>query len=372
MHHRAAKILACVMLVLVIVTGASADIGSSFDLDYSIWRASHIVLATEGQTIDGKLAVLESWKGDLKPGSHVEVSKIAEFADEQKRRIPAWWDEAQVPEPYVRSVTGSKMVLFLIKAIDVPENKDAKPGAPAWIPASHYGDAGFKVSVVWFERGEAYAFQQIMNPGPIRLHHLRTAIEVKARIATHVMIESELDMAIDRNDPILAAQALRAFDGNKFHYGTVAAIESISQMGRDALPTLRQLLRDRTLRHRHPQIISAMVDAGDEAVAGDLADIVAAELEFWSKRAADLNEGRWNAGSTGQGPYPRERYSTLVHALRSLAPLRHAGCRRVVELTRELWQSTPVLHMIGNGQVVKSCDKVLALLPKKEVGPVVP
>ena len=68
------KQLHFVTIGLLILTGNSltyATIRPSFDLDYSLWKATHIVLATERNVIDGHLKVIESWKGDLKTDSEI-------------------------------------------------------------------------------------------------------------------------------------------------------------------------------------------------------------------------------------------------------------------------------------------------------------
>ena len=43
----------------------------SFNLDESAWHATHIVVVSEGQKIDGELRVLESWHGDLRRGERL-------------------------------------------------------------------------------------------------------------------------------------------------------------------------------------------------------------------------------------------------------------------------------------------------------------
>ncbi|MCC6697985.1 MAG: hypothetical protein IT365_20335, partial [Candidatus Hydrogenedentes bacterium] len=74
------------------------------------------MLATEGDAIDGHVRVLASWKGDLEEGVELILPDLASLADEESRQIEAWSEFADLPEPYVRGVTGAEMVLFLIKA----------------------------------------------------------------------------------------------------------------------------------------------------------------------------------------------------------------------------------------------------------------
>ena len=160
---RMPHVVACV-LVISAASQAWAGRRPSFYLDYSLWKATHIVLATEGEAIDGRLTVMESWKGDLAQGAELILTELAGFADERSRQV-SWRGKTQdLPEPYVDLVTGSRMVLFLVKSAQPQEGKAADKQASVWKPASYAGQDGLKVSVVWIENGETYAFQQIMNP----------------------------------------------------------------------------------------------------------------------------------------------------------------------------------------------------------------
>jgi hypothetical protein len=57
-----------VIIFLLAYPAAGAGIRPSFNLQNCSWHATHVVVATEGEKIDGVLKVLESWKGDLAPG----------------------------------------------------------------------------------------------------------------------------------------------------------------------------------------------------------------------------------------------------------------------------------------------------------------
>lgn len=347
--------LTAVLLFLIAAAApASAAIRPSFNLNYSVWKATHIVLATEGEVIDGRLSVLESWKGDLKQGAEVILPELAAFAEKASRQVD-WWGLTDLPPPYARYVTGSKMVLFMVKS-----------EGGEWVSAGYWGQGGFKISVAWIERGEAYAFKQVMNPGPTVLTHLRTGLEMKARIAAFVAIQTGLGQAVEENDPILAAQALRAFRREKSYYGSKAAIDSLSNMGKVAVPMLRQLLSDRTLSGHHRDIIPAMAAAGGEDVAGDFAAMLDDQLEFWSERAPGLKKGWWNADPANERSRLRREYGKLLAVLRALQPLGHEPSGEVVSQMRDLWQSQPVLNSVSEGQVVEGCNAVLRELSNPE------
>jgi len=346
--------------LVVIAAPTSAAIRPSFYLDYSVWKATHIVLATEGDVIDGRLSVIESWKGDLEPDTNVILPELAGFADAKSRRVHDWGQRQDLPEPYARVVTGSRIVLFLVASAPTTQTTSSESKPRAWLPASYFGHGGFKVSVAWLERGEAYAFVQVENPGPSVLTHLGTAIEMKARVVAFDVIQANLGKAVDGRDPLVAAQSLRAFHRQAFSYGAKGSIESLGRMGEVAVPVLRQLLGDRTLSHRHPDIVSSMVAAGGADVAPDLTAVVQEGLAFWQERLPKLEKkDRWNSGTDNERRGLLEQYGRLLAALRALRPLRYAPCRDVVSAVGDLWQSYDALKDIGDGQMHRACEDVL-------------
>ncbi len=349
-----------ILLIAVYPCPLLAGIRPSFSLDHSLAKATHIVLATEGEVIDGRFTVIESWKGDLKPGEAVVLPDLAELADEDARQVK-WYGRVDPEERYVKTVSGSQMVLFLV----APENEDqasTQDSEPTeWLPASYLGHGGFKTSVMWFERGDAYAFTQIMNPGPTELLHTGVAIQTKARITAFCVIEADLEVAIREKDPIRASQALFAFYREGFWAGASEGIDSLGRMGEVALPTFRRLLKDKQLGQWHPRLISSMAEVGGIEVADDLTAIAEEGLTFWQTKAATLEKGWWNRDFEDKR-WLRSEYSRLLASLRALETLRHEPCRDVVLAIRELWQSHQAMSDVGDNQMAQACDKVLDAL----------
>lgn len=60
--------LTALLCLLIVSSSASAGIRPSFFLETSSWRATDIVVVAEEEQIDGVMKVLETLKGDLKPG----------------------------------------------------------------------------------------------------------------------------------------------------------------------------------------------------------------------------------------------------------------------------------------------------------------
>src|SRR5215469_3006835 len=107
------------LLALIWHTPASfGEIRPSFIQDHCIWNATHIIVVTEGDKIDGIVEVTESWRGDLKVGASVTIPGLAEFAPDDKRvirkGIHATFDKDE-PAMKVTHVSGKRMILFLRK-----------------------------------------------------------------------------------------------------------------------------------------------------------------------------------------------------------------------------------------------------------------
>jgi hypothetical protein len=363
LHHLERKIadmahygLWVLVTVVLLAAPASAARRPSFDLDYSAWKATHVILVTEGPTIDGKLDVIESWKGDLAPGSQATVPALAAFADEGTRQVYRH-GLRDLPEPYVRSVTGARMVLFLTRTSSPQDGGPPGPALDGWQAASQFGD--FDTSVVWIERGEAYAYRQSTNPGPSRIEHDSSVIEMKVRIACLTMIQSELQIAIRENDPIRAAQVFRACHQYNFFGAARESIISMGNMGDRSVAALRPLLRDITTVGWYPTIIAAMAKAGGRTVSSDLIDVIREDLSFWSEEAPNLKDDWWNVDPDDHRQLRRLHYERLLQTLQSLAAPVEASDRSLIVKTRNLWRTTAALASVDKGRIAGACNALL-------------
>src|SRR5262245_53018718 len=88
----------------------------AFHIETAAWNATHIVLASEGEEIDGRLKVRESWKGDLQPGDTIDVPELKMFQPDEARKIDRRFTfTTERPEALAKTVTGDRMVLFLVR-----------------------------------------------------------------------------------------------------------------------------------------------------------------------------------------------------------------------------------------------------------------
>jgi hypothetical protein len=358
------------LVAMVCAPHANAAIRPSFNLDFCTWNATHIVVATEGDEIDGRLTVLESWKGDLRSGDVVAIPELASFKSKSSRELKSGILGLTSYEPK-KYVTGSRMILFLKKKepSSEPSNNNTKISqAPdRWEPASQ---DGFNVSVLWIEGDQAFAFVQLMNPGPSLLTNYELYLpsgpaggsekQIRDRAFDVMRIQETANAAVAMQDESKRAEALVPFALSELYYARNLAFAELQKCGKAALPVLRTMLGDQTFLKLHGEVIKAMAEVGGEEVADELTDVVRVELLFWKETGPRLRHGWWNNINESETDNLRNRYSKVLGALYSLRKLKPIGCKEVVSEFRDFWRSLPQLEdKSGLDQMSEACDRVL-------------
>lgn len=369
MKHRI-SFLQLLMLV-TFVFEASGAIRPSFNHNFSVVKATHIVVATEGKTIDGILQILESWKGDLSNGETIIIPELAQFASEESRMIHQW------DRKKTRLVTGTRMILFLVKSLELTTGKeDGKAITKVrWLPTSYpeYRPvfAGgteprdnftrMRISVAWVEDGKIYAFCQVFNPGPLVLTNIsnETESEMKARVLELVKNSKEFEKVAALPDSVKRADALVLFTEVKGHRARERAFNSLSECGVPALPHLRKMLKDETLADRHYLAVKALAKAGGVHVGPELTTLLEDELVFWKTQAPLLKATKWNDLSAKL----RARHGKLEQTIKAVDWIRFAAAKDAVIKIRNYWQSEPRLNRLtggpGHNTIRFQCDEYL-------------
>jgi|HubBroStandDraft_5_1064220.scaffolds.fasta_scaffold540831_2 hypothetical protein len=76
LRSRFALQLITIAAALLCVMRASAAIRPSFSLEDCAWPATDIVIAAQGHAPGDALTVIETWRGDLKPGDAIEIAEL--------------------------------------------------------------------------------------------------------------------------------------------------------------------------------------------------------------------------------------------------------------------------------------------------------
>lgn len=346
-------ILAATMLLLG-GAPAIAAFQPSFQLEQCSKDATDIVLATEGDKIDGELEVLETWRGGLARGEKILIPALAAFEEPATRAIHGDFGPT---EDARRHVTGARMVLFLKRA------------GTRWVAASNWGD--MMVSVVWVERDTVYAFQQIVNPGDSVLVSLATSEkDFHGKVDKVIAAWAEIARARALQDPVARAHALLPFTRAESSDQMESAFDGLATCREAALPTLRAILADESATSG-PQCyaMKALVKVLGEGAGPELTRIVEKGLAYWKTTGPELKSGWW--GNPAADSATRS-YVVVNHALESLTSLRCAACETAVTELRDFWLSLPQLAEYKG--LTDRCDGLLRALkkPKPEPEPPTP
>jgi hypothetical protein len=341
-----------------------------FSFRFSLQKATHIVVASEGEQIDGKLSVVESWKGDLQPGDTIEVPELAQFAAQETRTLRVYPNGREYGV-----VTGDRMVLFLVKSLDwlKPDSDELKT---TWLPASYpdYVPTGtdpskvldnvydnavrMRISVLWIEDGKAYAYSQRVNPGPLALADSGwgDARTVQKHVKDWLDIQNALSAINTMHDPDERVNQVIAFAcENPDQLGD--AVEIAAGAGDAAIPALQKMLHDPAFEPVQGLLVRDLADVAGAAAGPRLTDLLAKESAFWRKEAPDLEKGWWNHDPSDRRRVLRDRYMVAIEILRALEGLGYPACKDSVVDFRDFWRSQPQLEDVG--QMSEECDRVL-------------
>jgi Surface antigen variable number repeat len=354
--------LTSIFFLLVVFSTASAAIQPSFSPQGCSWRATDIVVVTEGSEIDGKFKVLETWKGDLKPGQTISVPELAKFKGQETRVLPSTWRDYE-GDGKPEYVTGERMILFLRDAEKVPDDPDDDASASRWKGTNPMG-SDMKYSTVWIENGKVYCFTQLMNPGDPVLAGYVPESELKTDVDCVVSTQTALNTALAITDVTARAESLEPFAKDSIFWARDQAFAGLTDCGEAAFPVLRRMLDNESLREFHGDVVETFAQAGGKAVGPELTAWFEREVEFWKRTAPALQPGWWNGagfgGSNSKGIEAveplRTRYSVLLRGIYALGVLRYRPAERVLIELDNLTRTAPQMDF---DQLTHACDEVL-------------
>ncbi len=355
--------LGAIALSIMLLASAQVEAGErpSFNLEHCTWHATDIVLASEGETIDGRLSVLKVLAGRLNTGDSITVPELGEFSPEESRTVRPFLHTPNDKEPPL-VLSGEKLVVFLKRGGD----KSAK--IPAWSPASRFG--GMKVSTVWIADGHVYGFKQVKNPGPSILTDLNYSEDkLEQRVLSINKTRKDLRACAKLTEAQRRAKVAVKFVDSPHYYARKEAFRLLAECGDDALPHLWKILRDQHKVDLHEKAVKALGIAGGESVVPEFIAMLEKELSFWRKTAPELKRGWWNGkGLEWKDVEPlQDRYLVAREIIYALRRIKSPACRSVVREFREYWRSLPQLEdKSGLDQMSKACDAVLEALPSIE------
>src|ERR1700730_216286 len=341
------------ILVFSLLHPANAAIRPSFSLDYCSWHATDIALV-EVTPRPGVFRVMESWKGDLEPGSLVAVPELQpgtgamEIVAYPKEFAETWRGgrNEQIPARPV----GSRMVLFLKKAVEASSEQ--------WGPADFVGE--IKTSVVWIDGGQLYRFQQEMNPGPSILVPWDMRLDkMEQRVRETRRIQLELTKVNAIEDGAAKAEGLKVYVRSDVREAQRAALTELGKCGPKAVAAIGEMLADPAFAGEDGELVKALAEAGGESVGAELDRRLQDQLKFWQATAPTLSVGWWNQDVTPHAPL-RERYAQTLELVRALGHVHYRPALITAEQVGNLWRSLPQLNdASGLNQMVTECNQLV-------------
>ena len=373
-------IFAVLIGMVIFANSANAGMRPTFFLDWASWKATDIAIVDDGKTIDGRLTVIESLQGSLKMGDVIVAPKLKKFHDKSWRTtgrslrrgiVKLRYNQNTKPE----TMTGRRMLVFLqyptksttprILKYSDRITVEGRTGQ-FWIPASC---GSTEASTVWLEKGKAYSFCQIKNPGPSVLIKLRLdEKEMLARIRKFVAGQDDLKRIDKMKNKSVAAKQAAAYINSKFIYLRQDALKVLGNCGQAALPILLQILADPQKSDIHSKVVGAMALIKGSNVDNKLTELFEQDVALWQKTGPKLKRGWWNG--TGLSPKMNRRqlrnlYSRTLAYVYALKKRHVTQARKPLDRFHSFWRSLPQLDdPSGLNQMSQECALALKAIDK--------
>jgi hypothetical protein len=346
-------------LVISLAIGAirvDAGIRPSFSLDHCSWNATHIVLV-QTSAKDGVFSVVESWKGDLKPGDSLEVPELKPNKDavpmssDRKPQGFGSQDTRGISEQIPRQPVGSRMILFLKKKEEggVASRSAGNTTGTQWEPASRWG--GMKVSALWIDGEKSYCFVQWMNPGPSTLSECLSFQAMSsdvslftARIQRVLQVQKHLAETLAmKNNPEVRADRLGRIALGDVWEAQREALDALGKSGTVALPEILQIMDEPPVPYDGEVTIRAFVEAAGKDSGGQLHARLQQDLIYWKAVGPTLTSN-WLDQLIEPGASLFVKFNETELLIRELDREHYAPAAQTAAELRDFWVSQPLLY----------------------------
>jgi hypothetical protein len=349
--------VACVSLaecLIWLVIGAvpiDAALRTSFNVDQCSWNATHIVLV-QTTANDGVVSVVESWKGDLKPGDSIEVPELK--PNENAVPISSYprpaefdlQDKSGISEQMPRQPLGSRMVLFLKR------QEGNGPGTPVkWGPAASWG--GMKDSVLWIDDGKAFCFQP-RTVGTFRgPSTLSPCVRWPVRSSDMAVFTVRIEEVLRTQRDLAETLALKNLDVRAERLGSTAlgdvyearkeAIDALGKAGTVALPAILQVMNKPPLPYDGAALIRVFVEAAGKNSGRQLHARLQQDVIYWRTVGPTLTQD-WLDQLIVVGSPLFVKFQETSLLIGELDKEHYAPAVQTVAELRDFWVSQPQLY----------------------------
>jgi hypothetical protein len=361
------------ILFAVVAQSALAMLTASFSPVASPWYATHIVVVMT-TTVDGDFEVLESWKGDLSPGSRLTIPELIPSPTSVPiAQYPKLWtpnDKSGIAEQIPKQPAGSRMVLFLKR------NTSSQGDGPRseWSGSNGRSDKeSLKISTVWIDGDTPFTFaQHFFTTEPLVLSVLGevskrdrrfealSVEEFKRRVVDVLKLQREVEDAAAETDSRVRALRMKLYVLSEVFPARLFALEELGKSGPAAVGAIGEMLDDPAYAEWDSQLVDAMVKAGGKTVGDELNRRFERDVAFWERTGPSLRQGWWNENPAPDSPL-RNQYGQTYRLIIGLGQIHYAEARNTAIELRNLWLSLPQLNdPSGLNQIVEACDALIA------------
>ena len=339
------------IISLLAVSTALAISPPSFHLDSCAYHATEIVVAAQEPGSEGKLVVLESWKGSLTRGTRFTLP------DFPPAPMEAWDIRFYTAHQHV-TITGTRIVLFLKPA--------ANKSAGQWVGVNDElsRNGPLPLSIVWIEAGEAYTYRD-SSVGGGYFESTLTEAQLKKIVQEVLAAKEELRKALAVEDLTERARILARLVRPQQHDWALWALagdafEALVQCGKSDMSVLRDMLFDERVDQRSLVRAIVLATGTDADVGTELTAIIEKELPYWQKIGPTLKPGWGEDKSIPQRGEYRCHWEALGESLGWLQGLNYAPAHDLVRQTRALWSTIPPIGDSGrDNEIIRACDRIL-------------
>ncbi len=313
---------------------ANAKIHTVVNIDDCTWLATHIIVVSEGDEIDGQVTVLESWEGHLKIDDSLRIPELAKFKSETSRHIECMnmvLHLGKCPDSTPKLVSGSKIILFLRN----------EPDSQNWSA----------IGAVWIEQEEAYGLWDGNQAWEGRFASVGSEKSIKDTVTKVRSEMAALKQALEFEDANARIQTLQPFAASTLSYTAIIASVEIAALNREAV-------KAKPSPQPNPVNLPT-VKCSDDCTGAIFALLLQRELEFWKEKAPQLKIGWWNDDDMKWEELKiyRSHFSNTLVVLRALEAVNFKDSIKTVKELRDYWLSLPQLKK--QPYIVEYCDSFL-------------
>jgi hypothetical protein len=347
----------CIALCLITST-TLARLRPGFFLEYNTWQATDIILVKDDGDLRPRVKVVESWKGNLRPGDTIVVEGLLAAAAPKPKLDP---DIAPFPD----AVEGGYVVFFLAHH---PGGVRLGEADGTWTGVVQ-GNEFLYTSAAFIREKVAHRFAAmgITNFEPDTLVSTKLSdAQFKAEVDSILKVQEDLRKAAAIASPEDRAKTLLPIAKTSYYNAQCEALRLLGKCGQPAVPMLRGLVISDSKHSKDDrflvpisferEIADALAAASGPNRNQELTAIVVEELAYWKKTAPTLKVGWWN--ELPSADEPRAHYGRLYSALKNLKGAYKAPPDDPVKQLRDLWASLPQLNdSTGLNQMIQACDE---------------